>query len=283
MTTQRIADMQSRAQMGHAGAAPQATMEHVMMSTRARVLSRPGVDVLRQWALQPRSTSFGKLDAVHQAGQLYAATVSALQLKDWKLAEEMASRLLAASKGDADGLRQAQLLHAELKFGLGQPAAALDALPQEAASAEHKPPEVTASGNLAGPSLATVTVTAPRSQRRPELLLRTEALLAQRNAASMISPLQTWLADHGRDAHAWRLLARVWREQGQELRALRADAEAQMAHYDYAGAVDRFKAAQDLSRKRGGQADYIEASIIDTRLREAQDLLKEQAREKRVD
>jgi len=59
---------------------------------------------------------------------------------------------------------------------------------------------------------------------------------------------------------------------------VRAEAEAHVAHYDYAAAVDRFKAAQDLARR--GQGDYIEASIIDTRLRSVEALLREQAREK---
>ncbi len=51
-----------------------------------------------------------------------------------------------------------------------------------------------------------------------------------------------------------------------------------MAHYDYAAAIDRFKAAQDLARR--GQGDHIEASIVDTRLRAVEALLREQAREK---
>ena len=61
--------------------------------------------------------------------------------------------------------------------------------------------------------------------------------------------------------------------------ASRAEAEALAAMLDYAAAVDRFRAAQDLVRKRiaaGQPVDHIEASIIDTRLREVQLLLKEQ-------
>ena len=279
LTTQRIADMQSRAQWGKAGAAPVGTMEHVMMSARARVLSRPGTDVLRQWVRQPRSTSFASLAPLQQVAQLYGAAFSAMELKDWELAREMSRRLQAACAQDADGLRQAQLLAAELEFKAGKNAAALAALPAQQVASAKPPPDGSTGQREAGPSLATVTVTAQRSNKRPELLLRTEVLLAQKNAAAMTGPLQTWLADHPRDAYAWQLLARVWREQGHELRALRAEAEAQMAHYDYAGAVDRFKAAQELSR-RGG--DYIEASIVDTRLREADELAKEQAREKSV-
>jgi len=61
------------------------------------------------------------------------------------------------------------------------------------------------------------------------------------------------------------------------LRALRAEAEAHFARYDYAAAIDRFKAGQALARTlQPGNYDHIEASIIDTRLRAVEALLKEQ-------
>jgi len=45
--------------------------------------------------------------------------------------------------------------------------------------------------------------------------------------------------------------------------------------------VDRFKAAQDASRRMNpGAGDHIEASIIDARLRYAQGLLREQLLER---
>src|SRR5256885_6003713 len=68
-----------------------------MMAARARVLSRPGVDVLRQWAVQPRSTSFGSQTQTQQVAQLYAATLSAVQLRDWAEAREMSGRLQVAT------------------------------------------------------------------------------------------------------------------------------------------------------------------------------------------
>ena len=92
--------------------------------------------------------------------------------------------------------------------------------------------------------------------------------------------METWLATHPQDATLWQLLASAWQQQGQPLRALRAEAEARAAHYDYAAAVDRFKAGQELARKRNGPNDYIEASIIDTRLRTVASRLREQAAER---
>jgi hypothetical protein len=44
-----------------------------------------------------------------------------------------------------------------------------------------------------------------------------------------------------------------------------------MARMDWSGAVDRFRAAQDWAKNNRLQAaDLIEASIVDTRLRQAQ-------------
>ncbi|CAB5701073.1 Uncharacterized metalloprotease yggG [Delftia tsuruhatensis] len=283
LTTERMADMHSRLPRGIAPA-PAPSLEHVMMAARARVLSRPGVDVLRQWAEQPRSTSFGSQAAAQQVAQLYAATLSAIQLRDWTEAREMSRRLLEATATNPDALRQARLLQAELELTADQPAAALQALPPlsvpSAPPAVARPSQSEPAATESGPSLATVTVTESRASRRPELLMRTQVLLREQGAASMAGPLQTWVTDHPRDATAWQLLAQVQRGQGQELRALRAEAEAQVAHYDYAAAVDRFKAAQELARKGGPKVDFIEASIVDTRLRAVEELLREQAREK---
>lgn len=292
LTTQRIADMDSRVPPGKRAAAPEPTLEHVMMAARARVISNTGVDVRRQWATLPRSGSFASLTQAEQIGQLYAATLSAIYLRDWPLAREMVQRLLSATAGNAQANIQARWLSAELEYKADQPQAALAALPLQSSNAPQPAPKVTASGNLAGPreagpreagpSLATINVVEHMAPRRPELLLRADILLKLGQAASMASPLQTWVTDHPRDGTAWQTLARVWRSQGQEMRALRAEAEAQVAHYDYAAAVDRFKAAQDLARKAGAKADYFEASIIDTRLRAVDELLREQLRDKTI-
>lgn len=292
LTTQRIADMDSRIPPGKRAADPVPTLEHVMMSARARVISNPGVEVRRQWATLPRSGSFSSLSQFEQVAQLYAATLSAMYLRDWPLAREMVQRLLVATAGNAPANIQAKWLNAELEFKADNPQAALVALPLQSVLAPQAAPKATASGNLAGPreagpreagpSLATIDVVERVAPRRPELLLKTEILLRLNQAGSMASPLQTWVTDHPRDGSAWQTLARVWRSQGQEMRALRAEAEAQVAHYDYAAAVDRFKAAQDLARKAGARADYFEASIIDTRLRAVEELLREQLRDKAV-
>lgn len=255
LTTQRMADMHSRVGPG-AAPPPPATPEHTMMTARARVLMRTGVDAWRQWAAEPQDAGFAARPLAQRVGSWYAAALSALQLRDMDAARKALRGLLADVQGDAAGARQARMLGAEVELAAGQPQAALAYLDEGGAKAT----------------------------ARPELLLRAQALLRLGRAAEITGTLQTWVATHARDASAWQLLSQAWQQQNQPLRAVRADAEAQAARYDYAAAVDRFKAGQDLAQKmaRGGGPgfDYIEASIIDTRLRAVQSLLKEQAAER---
>ena len=113
---------------------------------------------------------------------------------------------------------------------------------------------------------------------RPELLLAAQAQLQTGRAGEAIQRLQTRVASQPKDATAWQMLARAYHAQGQPLRGIRAEAEAQVAMLDYQAAMDRFKAAQELARKSGG--DHIEASIIDTRARQVESLVREQALER---
>lgn len=117
---------------------------------------------------------------------------------------------------------------------------------------------------------------------RPTLLLRTRALTAVGRGAEAADALQTWTATHSRDALAWQALAQAQESAGQMLAALYAQGEARAAQFDWAGAADRFTAAQDWARGLGARAtaaDHVQASIIDTRLRAMQRLLREQSRE----
>jgi len=246
LTTERMADMHSRVPPGTATAATASvpTSEHAMVAARARVLANPGVDTLRQ------GTGFASQPAPRRAAILYAAALGSSQLRDASGARATARKLEALVRDDPAAHRLAQLLLAEIELAAGDADAALGALPADAPS------------------------------RRPELVLRSQALLRAGRGGEGTSALQSWVALHPKDAALWQLLASTWQAQGQPLRAVRAEAEAQAARYDYAAAVDRFKAGQDLARRGGPQVDHIEASIIDTRLRAVQSLLREQTAER---
>jgi predicted Zn-dependent protease len=111
---------------------------------------------------------------------------------------------------------------------------------------------------------------------RPTLLLRAQAVLAlDRQSPGTQSTalrdstesLQTWVAEHPQDPLAWGDLAATSGALGLKLRAMRAGAEAQLGLGDLQGAIDRMRAAQAASRGATGP-DFIEASVIDARLRQ---------------
>ena len=76
------------------------------------------------------------------------------------------------------------------------------------------------------------------------------------------------------DPLAWTALSQVSERLGQPLRAIRADAEARFALGDLVGAVDRLHAGQRRARS-GGAVDFIDASVIDARLRDVELLRKQ--------
>ena len=253
LTTERIADMQSRQALDARPAPAPPNLLHAMMAARARVLGNPGVDMLRAWVAEARALQpSGPALDVRSAGVLYAGALAALQQRDFATARSLVARLQALAGSDPALARTGRLLAAEIEWGAGN-------LPATAALVELEAPG------------------------RPELVLGSQVRIRMGQAADATARLQPWVALHPRDGTAWQLLAAAYTAQGQTLRAIRAEAEAQVARLDYAGAMDRFRAAQDFARKPppgSGPVDDIEASIIDTRTRQIQALLKEQALDK---
>jgi len=265
LTTERIADMQGRQPLG-AGNAPSAPLspEHAIMTARARVLSNPGVDALRAIASEAPGTSLATAPLARQAGALYGAALASSRLRDFAGAAQYLQRLTGLLRGDAATARLSHWLEVEVALSAGEIRRAAVLLEQAPADAG-----------------------LPR--QRPELFLRAQLalqmgeLLAAKDASQA---LQVWLVAHPHDAQAWQLLSSVYAVQGQMLRSVRADAEAQVSRLDYAAALDRFRAAQELMRKNEAAGtgstgqDHIESSIIDTRKRQVELLLKEQSLER---
>ena len=268
LTTERIADMQARQPLGLAGAnATTPTMEHAMITARARVLSNPGVDSLRAIAAEGQGKPLGTLQLNRRAGALYGAALAAGRLREFSEAQDDLARLSELVRTDARAARLLHLLQIELALAAGN-------FTRAAALLERLAP----GGARAG--------AAALAQRRPELFLRAQLAGQTREigqAAQAAQDLQVWVLAHPRDAQAWQLLSSVYASRGQTLRAIRADAESQVARLDYAAALDRFKAAQELMRRSeladAGTAapDHIESSVIDTRKRQVELLFKEQS------
>lgn len=266
LTTERIADMQSRQALdppraGHAGV----TLEHALIAARARVMSNPSVDALRGFVQEAGQSNVASLTASRQAEVWYGAALAASRLRDFVAARAHLDRLTAVVRSDASAARLSRLLAAEIALTGGDMAQAATVLQPDA----QRP-------GGAGPA----------TMRRPELFLGAQTVLKSGQGGSLgaigdaAQRLQAWVALHPRDAQAWQLLSGLYEAQGLPLRAIRAQAEAQVAVLDYAAALDRFKAAQEYLRQaRAGNAaaDHIDASIIDTRKRQVELLLKEQA------
>ena len=252
LTTERIGDMQARIALAGARPGPQEPiMAHAMLAARARVLSYPGVDLLRAWAKEPDLPAFATLSPARRAAVLYAAALSAERLRDHGRATAWARRLLVVTAGNPEAARQARLLAADIAL---------------------------AANNLGLAASLIDTAVPAGGLPRPELLQLTQLRVREGKPELAVDPLQTWVTKYPMDAAAWQALAAAHRAQNQLLRAIRAEGEVQMARLDYAGAVDRFKAARTLSAKGSLEAaDHIEASIIDTRLRVAESRLREQA------
>jgi predicted Zn-dependent protease len=221
-------------------------MVHLMMAGRAKVLSEPGVDILRSYVVADAVR--GDPNRARMAGALYAAALAQMRLRDTPSALALARRLADVTAGQPEAARHARLLAAEIALQGG------DAAPAQA--------------------LADATT-------RPELILSSQARIKSGHAAEAADKLQTWVALHPKDALAWQVLAQACAAQGLQLRSVRAEAEVQAAHLDWQAALDRFRAAQQLSRQPGApQRDYIDASIVDARAREMSSLLREQALER---
>jgi predicted Zn-dependent protease len=74
---------------------------------------------------------------------------------------------------------------------------------------------------------------------------------------------------------AWQLLSQVQWQLGQRVAALRAEAESRVAVMDFQGGLDRLQAAKALT----GPQDEWEQIIVQTRLRQVAERLKESQRE----
>jgi predicted Zn-dependent protease len=264
LTTERIAEAQSRMQLHakepakaadtRATSATMTPMLHAMMAARARILAAPGVDMLRPMVAEGERRAVAPATAnSRDAGALYGGAFAAAQLRDFGTARGLLAKLKPLAAGDERALNAVNLLSIDLDLISGT-------VPASAASFD----------------LAAATT-------RADVLTQSRSLLAAKRAADVSSRLQTWVSAHPKDASAWQLLATAYGNQGQNVRAIRADAESRAAQLDYGAAVDRLKAAQTMIRTNPASADHVESSIIDTRTRQLELVLKEQALQDKID
>ena len=249
LTSERIGDARTRLAL-EPFMRPRGLAEHALMAARARALMDPRVDawkVLENYDAGARNIKDS--GGYEQLGARYAAALSSIKLRNFDRAEaslrsaELTLQLIAPSPAEtASASRLLTYLRAELAQARGRPAdgmAALDRL-----QGERSRPMLMQRVGLA--------LAGPASTSEPALREAAEAL-------------QTHVSLTPHDALAWSQLALIWEKLGQPLRAVRAQAETRAAAGDLNGAIDRLRSG--LRQSRGPDADQVEASVIDARLR----------------
>jgi predicted Zn-dependent protease len=222
--------------------APVSVLEHTAAQARARVLMDPRSEALQRWQSRDRdSTGTSPADKLAAA---YESALASTMLRDWSRADASLATARTLVQGNARAERAVALLTTQSMLARNDPT------PAEAAL---KPYE--------------------REPSRPVTLFDAQIALAGQADPGALErtgeALQTWVSVHPLDAEAWQLLTQVWQRLAHPLRALRAEAEARLALGDLTGAVDRLRAGQRLARG-GGKVDFIEASVIDARLRDVE-------------
>jgi predicted Zn-dependent protease len=254
LTTERIGEARARVQADpHAARNMPAdgAFEHTLAQARARVLMDTSVQALRRAQAQQGAPG---ASAAERLGLLYGQALASTLLREFEgadtalaAADALLQREAPPAARGGDAASWLQLLRVQSLLARGDARAAqqrMQALPDSATS-------------------------------RPLLLWRAQADLAAARAGAAAEPLrrstealQTWVSERRDDAGAWQQLAQCADQLGLKLRAVRAEAEARAALGDIPGAVDRLRAGQQLARSGAAPADFIEASIIDARLRE---------------
>ena len=243
LTSERIGE--ARLRVGTQGfVRPIGTAEHALMAARARVLMDPRVEAWASLQSQDQGTRDNTRDGkgLDQLGARYASALASIKLRDWARAERAintADQLLQGLGGDAKAQRDLIYLRAELAQARKQPEAGEQALAQ--LGPERSRPLLMAHAGLALEAFGP----------------------AESRAAA--EDLQTWVSLHPDDMLAWNTLAQLWDRLGQPLRSIRAQAEGHVAAGDLRGAIDRLRSGLRMSRSPN--ADQIEASVIDARLR----------------
>lgn len=247
LTTERIADMQSRLELAGRTPEPAPDLVQSLAAARARLLAQPRMDALTAAADEAQGGRLRELPLHRRAALLYAGALASGRLRDFRLAERLLDELRPLLASDPVASRWVRQLAAENAIAA-----------QDLAKARQ--------------------LTDLQSTQRPELLLAAQARLDSAHAGAVMQRLQAWVIEHPLDAPAWQLLASASTAAASPLRALRAQAEVYAAQMDYAKAADTLHAAQDWVRQgaRGGPVEHIEASIIDARSREIGLLAKEQ-------
>ena len=264
LTTERIADMQSRELDIGKDASPLADLAtqclHSMMAARSRVLVQhdvQGLQTLLDIASQPNLNP--KRDVPQQMGVLYAGALAASKTRRPQMAQLFLTRLndLLSPLNNAQLTGQWAQLKAEIALAQNAPLssiALLQSLPQSRAT-----------------SMAL-------AQSRLLTELPAQIALAKED-------MTLWIQRHPTDIQAWELLSQAQAQSADPIGSIRSMAESYALKFDYPAAIDRLRAAQAKIKQLQtsgalSRAQEMQASIVDARLRALLELRKAETLEK---
>ena len=304
LTIERIAAARLRAREG----APQDPArshitEHSMMRARARALMDTSDVALRRMQGQARLNV--PLNDAERLGTLYGGALASIELRDFTAADSMLETARDVMVRHAAAVEQQARDAALVASAAPREATGTAGIPPNAPAAVTVTPRLyplepevardfallrvqDAAGKRNAPEIVAAVAAIGNDRSRPAMMARAEAAIARSVARDpgagaalqqSVESLQTWVAEHPRDVLAWTLLSQSAEPLGQKLRAIRAEAEAHAAQGDLVGAIDRMRAGQKLTR--AGKLDFVEASIIDSRLRELETERRELLRNQR--
>lgn len=300
LTTERLAEARSRLVPGTSTSAALAPADrawsaHALMQGRARVLMDPSTSALKRLVALADAESA----AAPTPSAAYAGALAALSLGDAVRASAGVQSLWNALPSAPTA--EASAPHSPEGVDAREARVVVALLGVEIARLRQDPAQAQQWMALADRH-ATQTSDGGRLLPRARLMARAEvALMALGNVhpsrsqptsgplAEASSGLRSWLSEQPSDASAWAMLARVERAQGQGLRAARAQAESQAALGDLDAAIEVLRAAQAATRAPRSAAgstaaepfDFIEASVIDARLRQWLALRQQRAADSR--
>jgi predicted Zn-dependent protease len=275
LTSERISE--ARLRIGTVPARPAVSrVDHALMQARARVLMDSTEQSLRRQQAQGQPGS-PAVDAPRLAA-LYGAGMASTQLRDFDRADQIIDAGWTLARTQFAPEPRAARAFALLKLA--------NLIARTGAPSTQAADDVRQMSDILAP-LATDRSRAVQLARAQAALARNRAGDAQAGQAlrAATEELQTWVAEHKGDALAWQTLSQCAEPIGLHLRSLRAGAEAAHARGDVVGAVDRFRAAQKAA-KSAGPDEYLEAAIIESRLRDVEHerrRLMAEARGERVD
>lgn len=158
-----------------------------------------------------------------------------------------------------------------------------------AATSVRTPPSVLETIKWLGAELQLPTELNISSGNRVEVIYAAQQLLAKQGIGSpdaavlqsATSRLQDWVSARPIDADVWNLLSNLQLAQNKRVRGAIASAEALKAQMDESGALAQYLSAQGLIRQ-GLPADSVDAAIVDSKVRELQQRVRDNNVQKKL-